>query len=117
GAGAHPALSRPAGYDMKVPSEIEIPRRQEKEHQVHQRTAEQQRDCRLNQASETAAAPALRQFVVKRVTTSHGIGRAAPNIPGAPRNPVVLANRYKKRLSYQRENAAAAAEGSRPKPR
>jgi len=91
GAGVHPAFSGPAGHEMKVPSEIEVPRRQENEDQVHQRAAAQQDEGRLNQASETAAAPALRQFVVKRVTTSHGIGRAAPNIPGVRRIPVVFA--------------------------
>jgi hypothetical protein len=78
GAGVYPALSSPAGHEMKVPSEIEVPRRQENEYQVYQRAAAQQREGRLNQATKTTAAPALRQFVVKCVTTSHGIGPVVP---------------------------------------
>jgi hypothetical protein len=65
---------------MKVPSEIEVPRRQENEYQVQQRAAAQQRECRLDQASKTAAVPALSQFVAKCVTTSHGTGRIVSNI-------------------------------------
>jgi hypothetical protein len=63
-----------------VPSEIEVPRRPENEYQVHQRAAAQQDEGRLNQASETAASPALRQFVAKCVATAHGMGRVVPNI-------------------------------------
>jgi hypothetical protein len=60
---------------MEVPTEIEVPRRQENQYQVHERAAAQKDECRLNQASETAAPPALRQFVAKCVTAAHGIGR------------------------------------------
>ena len=84
-----------------MPSEIEVPRRQENEYQVHQRAAAQQHEGRLNQASETAAAPALRQFVAKCVAAAHGMGRVVPNIFSAPGNQY-LEKRYKGHLSYQR---------------
>ena len=54
--GVHPASSRPTRHEMEVPPKIEVPRRQNDIDHIHQRAAEQQRECRLRQATGTSTA-------------------------------------------------------------